>query len=204
VSSDIFIESIQDSGHVIVDTEMPAEGSAIESAIRSMDAMWRAELAFEAPELMMSAAIWAAVRMYRACQFFVFREIEAPVIERDLRVPLPQAHTPSVCYSVDLSLRLLPELLQLVRGLSNDDPLVLALTELARAWPLSSVGLANPGEIDLGGFIDHPCLRQLYVDRIIERNDLSRLNDPRVAAAVRSSLGAYPELAPAIAKAMAI
>jgi hypothetical protein len=38
----------------------------------------------------------------------------------------------------------------------------------------------------------------LYVDRVIESKDLVRLEDPRVGAAVRASLGAYPELEPKI------
>jgi hypothetical protein len=204
VSIELFINAIQESGHVVVDAGDPKSGASLEAAIRGRDESWRNELAHEAPPLSMPSAAWAAMRMYRACQFLVYRQIEPPVIERDLAEPCPEPSSPGICYSVDLSLRVLPELLSLARGLSDDDPLVLALLKLAHEWPLSSVGIANIGDIDIAAFIDDPCLRQLYVDRIIQRNDVSRLTDPRVSDVVREALGAYPELAPTIAKAVGL
>jgi hypothetical protein len=75
---------------------------------------------------------------------------------------------------------------------------VTGLTELARRWPLSSVGVKGLEGLDVSSFVGDPALLQLYVDRIIERADQSRLTDPRVNEAVRTALGGYPELAPAI------
>jgi hypothetical protein len=54
--------------------------------------------------------------------------------------------------------------------------------------PLTEVGDVSP-------FIEHPSLRRLYADRIIERGDLTRLNDVSAAEAVREALGGYPEIA---------
>jgi len=69
--------------------------------------------------------------------------------------------------------------------------------KIARAWPLSSVGVAGVSDVDVDPFIDHPSLRRLYADRIVERRDASRLGDPRVRAAVREAIGAHDELVPA-------
>ena len=201
---DQFLFSIQESGHVLVGTDEPKPDATVEKAIRDIDAVWRNDLAYDAPVLSMPAAVWAATQMYRACQFLIFREIEATILEKYLADPCPQSPAPSICYSADLSFRLLPELVNLARGLSEDDPLVRSLMTLCRAWPLSSVGVANVGLIDIDTFIEDRCLRRLYVDRIIERNDQSRLGDPRVADVARETLGAYPELAPSIAKAVGI
>jgi hypothetical protein len=45
-------------------------------------------------------------------------------------------------------------------------------------------------------------LRQQYVDRIIQRCDVSRLDSPVVRDCIRTAIGAYPSLAPEIAKAI--
>jgi hypothetical protein len=116
------------------------------------------------------------------------------------------APSPEVCYSTDLALRVLPQLLALARGVALDDPLVIGLNTLAHDWPLSSVGVPEVTNVDESPFIDHPTLRRLYADRIIERRDVSRLTDPRVVAAVREALGAHaadlaPTLFPAISEA---
>ena len=130
------------------------------------------------------------------------REVDAASVQQALAAPCPRPPSASVCYSADLSLRYLPDLLSLARGIAPDDPLVAGLTALARAWPLSSVGVAGMEDLDVSAFVDHPSLRQLYVDRIIERGDVSRLKHPAVRAAVGEALGAYPDLAPRVAAAL--
>ena len=97
----------------------------------------------------------------------MFREIEGKS-RAVLAVPCPEPPSPSVCYSADLSLRYLPDLLSLAKGIASDDPLVHGLHAICRSWPLSSVGVPDVGELDTGAFLSHPTLRRLYVDRIIE------------------------------------
>jgi len=202
LSIEAFIHALQESGHVVVAPDVPSDRAAAEASLRALDAQCRQDLPHEAPALSMPAALWAAGMMYRACQFLAYREIEPAVIQKDLADPCPEPLSPAVCYSVDLTMRVLPEVLALARGLSDDDPLIIELTKLAQGWPLSSVGIAKVGDVQIDAFIDDPCLRQLYVDRSIQRGDVSRLNDPRVASAAREALGAYHDLAPSIAKAL--
>ncbi len=64
---------------------------------------------------------------------------------------------------------------------------------LGRQWPLSSVGIKDVGDINVDDFVGEPSLRQMYVDRIIERGDLSRLSDGRVRQAVQAAIWAVPE-----------
>lgn len=152
-------------------------------------------MACEAPVLVIEAAAWAASRLYRCAQFLVYREIGPDIVEAEFAQACP-APSPEVCYSVDLAFCFLPDLIALARGISPEDPLTLGLTDLARRWPLSSVGVRGIGE-DLGdlGFLDDPSLRRLYADRIIERGDVERLREWRAAEAVREALGAFPRLA---------
>jgi hypothetical protein len=105
-----------------------------------------------------------------------------------------------VHYSVDLTFRYLPDLVRIARTAASDDPLVGALRTWCRRWPLSSVGVAQLGEIELGPIAKSAGLMQMYVDRIIAREDLDRLAGGPAREAVRGTLGMYPELAPKIAR----
>jgi hypothetical protein len=198
LSAVAFVHALLETGRVKVPPgDEPLDG--VERAVAELDRGARIGAAFEPPELAAPAAAWALTAVYRACQALVFREIDADAVRRTLAVPCPLPPAPAVHYSADLSLRYLPDLLSLARGVAPDDPLVAGLTALARVWPLSSVGVAGAGEADPTPLLDHASLRRLYVDRIIERGDASRLAHPAVRAAVREALGAYPSLAPKLA-----
>ena len=196
-----FVRSLAETGRVSVppDEAIPSD---VDPAVCELDTVARQDMASDPPALESPAAAWALTLLYRACQALVFREIDAASVEQALAAPCPRPPSPSVCYSADLSLRYLPDLLSLARGIAPSDPLVAGLTALARAWPLSSVGTAGLEDVEVSAFLDHPSLRQLYVDRIIERGDVSRLKHPAVRAAVGEALGAYPDLAPRIATAL--
>jgi hypothetical protein len=190
-----FVQSLLDTGRVNV----PPGGEPldeVDEAAAELDRAARADAAFEPPALALPAAAWALTTVYRAAQALVFREIEADAVRQMLAVPCPLPPSPAVHYSADLSLRYLPDLLALASGIAPDDPLVTGLVALARAWPLSSVGVAGAGEADPSPFLDHPSLHLLYVDRIIERSDAARLGHPAVRAAVREAVGGFPSLAP--------
>lgn len=207
-----FVHSLLEAGrvHVPMRVEPPED---LEAAVAELDRAARPHMPFEAPALSPAAAGWALTVLYRGCQSLVYREIDAGAVRDALSRPCPREPSPEVCYSVDLSFRYLPDLLALARGIARDDPLVLGLMELARRWPLSSVGVAGvadasdgDGEIagvsDLSAFVHHPSLRQLYVDRVIEKEDVARLGHPIVRDAVREALGALPELSPKLAAAL--
>jgi hypothetical protein len=183
----------------------PSEREGLAKAIADWDAVARLDLA-GAPALDAAAAAWAAVTLYRACQYLVYRDADAEEVRAGLAEPCPSPASAAVFYSVDLMFRYLRDLVALSRGIAEQDPLVEALLRLAREWPLSSVGVRGVGEgkVEVSGFIEHPCLRRLYADRILAAADVSRLGDPRVKDAVREAIGGHPELAPpAIAAALA-
>jgi hypothetical protein len=201
-----FLNTLQESARVAV--APPArgdlQGAAVAGVVSAMDRAARVELAFQAPQLLTPAAAWAAGRLYRACQFLAYREIEADVVRAEMAIACPVAPSADACYSADLSFRFLPDLIALARGIAADDPLVAGLIDLARGWPLSSVGASGVGAVDVSAFIGDASLRRLYADRIIERADVSRISDAAAREAVAEAIGAHPELAPAaIIKALA-
>jgi hypothetical protein len=198
MSLSTFLRSLFDDGRVRLPTLVPLDDSAISQADAELlvfDRLARLELPGEAPVLDRNAARWAAILLFRACQFVVHRDVPAPVVVHELSLPCPSPRGPSVDYAADLTFRFLPDLFTFARSAAENDPLVAALRDLARQWPLSSVGIAGLGPLDVASFFDHPALRTLYIDRILARSDESRLDDPRVREAVETAVGAHRELA---------
>jgi hypothetical protein len=205
-----FLSDLLEHGRVrFAAADTPAQahlerGEELDRELVALDTIVRAEMPLEAPSMTLEPARWAAGLMYDACRLLVCRELGPEVVAEAFARRCPVSPSPGVCFSVDLVLRYLPGLISLCRGLAEDDPLLAKLVETAREWPLSSVGVVGiHGEIDVTPFIDDAALRQLYVDRIIESRDVSRLNDPRVADSVRAALGAFGrQLAPDLAVAL--
>lgn len=196
----LFLKALAEEGRAVVSRTPLANPSpdAVE-VLRQLDCIAREELGAELPEFSPEGALWAARLCYHLCQFTVCRDIGAERIEAVCREACPVARSPETDWSADLTLRHLPKLFQLARHLSEGDPLVQHLKQIASAWPLSSVGIAGLENLSLESFVEHPALRRLYVDRIVAVEDISRLNDSRVADLLRADLGMHHELAPTIA-----
>ena len=157
---------------------------------------WRETLPGAAPEFLIEPALWSVETIYRACQCLVYREWDA---ERALRcsTAAPRGtRTAALHYSVDLAMRFLPDVWRLARIVVEDDPFGSQLLELAREWPLSSVGIPGVSASSIDEIAQSECLLALYVDRILERKDRSRLDDPRVRSAAQTAIGLFKGLAP--------
>lgn len=197
---DEFLRALRESGEIVVSIEAPPELDGVDGtigeALRAHDQAFRLGIAPGAPALELDAAYWGAVKLYQACQLLTMRDAPPAVARDTLSMPYPSERGPMSEYAVDLTLAYLPSLFHLAERVAPDDPVLVAIRELASAWPLSSTGIdgiACPAKL---WFWENRSLRSLYVDRIIAARDVMRLEDPLVADAVRSSLGAYPEMAP--------
>jgi hypothetical protein len=181
------------SADVSVDDQQRAIG-----VLREFERYDRANWPDGQPEFSEQVGLWSANLLYRACHFVVGRDANPESLERALTVKSPEPPAASAHYSADLSLRFLPDVFKLARAAAADDPLVEMLLNLAKQWPLASVGMTAVRNVDVSCIVRNPCLLQMYVDRLISRSDLSRLNHPTVREAAQASLGLYPDLAPAI------
>lgn len=180
----------------------PEDMRAADLVLVETERQYRQELPGTPPGLAIESARWAAVMFFRACQFVAFRDLGEEEMDRAFQPECPGGNAPETHYSVDLTFRYLPDLLRLARSPAEGDPLMKRLRHWADRWPLSSVGVSRtqPGPVE--AVVRHPSLLCLYGDRVITSNDVSRLVDSRVRQRVAESLGAFPELAPAIAAAM--
>jgi len=195
-----FLRDLREAGRVVVgpDPVTPEVLDQCQTELRQTDELARLELPGSPPPISMNAALWASGVLYWACQCLVYREIPPEAVKHSLALPCPVEPGPGAAYSADLTFRHLPRVISLAGGLAPDDPLVAELKDLARAWPLSSVGVAGLGEVSVGSFIDDHCLAQLYADRILATKDTIRATDPRVRPWLVRSLGMYGELCPEI------
>lgn len=173
----------------------------MEAVLIDYDSAVRHDFPGDAPALDIACAFWAARQFYLACKFAVYRDLPAEAMAQAFDEACPIASPAVRHYSVDLVFRFLPDLYRLARTASSEDPLCLQLLRWAGDWPLSSVGMSDANPSDLGPILEHRGLRKLYADRIVAREDLRRLNFPEVRAAVRAALGAFEDLAPAVAAA---
>lgn len=200
-----FLKTVSLEGRAVVPPpeSLPSDQLAAAAAVlRELEAHYRLDMPGELPPLDINAALWAAKIFYRACQFAAYRYVDAATIERELSQPCPSEDSPAVQYSVDLLFRFLPSLLRFSKTAAEEDVLNKCLMSLAQQWPLSSVGVDGAANADLNMLVEDVSLRAIYVDRIISTEDLSRLNDPRVADAVRGAIGLHEDLSSRVSAAL--
>ncbi len=172
----------------------PVTGDAAR-LLREREERVREDLAGVAPLYDAVAAGWAARAFHRACQFLVDREPGEEVVRAALAPACPSAPGASTAYSVDLIFGFLPDLLRLAEQRAPGEALTALLRGWARAWPLSSVGIAA-GEVTAGDeVLAQPALRRLYLDRIVARGAKDRLGSSGLRRWIEADAGAYPELA---------
>ena len=205
MSFDAFLHSVFDHGRVSVKAPGVSEGdeeiAAAEKVLKAFEAEWRLDFPGAAPEWNHNAALYGARLLYRGARGVVFRKIDEGALRAGFDIPLPNdLGGSSTHYCVDLALRFLPDLTQLAKAASANDPLVEILNSLAHNWPLSSVGMVGVKPRSIESITGHPGLLRLYVDRILATGDISRLNNERVADAVRRAVGAHEELSSSISK----
>src|SRR5215470_16089997 len=137
-----FLSALVESGNVVV-TQDFREGvePEAEKILKEFDQLYRPHLPGNAPDFVPEAAVWGANMLHRGCQFLVCRDIDAEIVQKAMLEACPVAYSPAVIYSVDLTFRFLPDLIGMTRNVSSGDPLLQSLLQLARDWPLSSVGV---------------------------------------------------------------
>ncbi|TVT41825.1 hypothetical protein FNT36_10405 [Hymenobacter setariae] len=189
-----FLQDLLATGSITVSGQpVPFETAdleATEKLLREYYAEDRLDLPHAAPAFEAAAALWAVQYLYYTAVLAVVRELDEAAIARHL----PEFEgevTPAASYSADLSLRYLPDLLQLAKGLAPADTLVVRLRHTARQWPLSFVGHEPADDATEATLLAHPALRGAYVDRIIGAQDRQRASQPHLAPLVQAALGAY-------------
>lgn len=202
-----FYRQLLDSGQIRMRSAEPAGDRELQDAVSLLiesEQQQREHLPLQPPAIHIPSLTWAAAMLYRAAQLTVFRELSEQDIEasQGQHVPDP-VRTASGVYSVDLTFGHLPDLVRIVRAMNPNDPLLPVLISWCRQWPFSSVGVASVGEIDIEPILSDRCLTLMYADRILAAEDAARLDHPVIVETVRGVIGAWTDLSPRLAAAVA-
>jgi hypothetical protein len=196
----LFINSLVNDGRAaVLPRPSDVEDTDVLPLLQNLDGLARDELALDLPAFSPNAALWAARLFHQLCRFLVCRDIPEEQIKTACSAACPEPRGPETDWSVDLTMRHLPNQFRFARLLSDADPLVAEMKKIAAEWPLSSVGIEGLENLQISSFAGHPGLRRLYGDRVIAAADRSRLGDPRLDDLLRADLVAHHNLAPAIA-----
>ncbi len=168
--------------------------------LQTTETRWRSHLPGGLPEFMPTVAVHAAIQLYRAVQFLVYRDVEPGVMEAALQPLQLGPKTPAEHYSADVCLRYMHDVLRLSMAASENDPLNEQIRRAVKDWPLSAVGLNIEQQRDHVPF-NHKALRLMYLERVLERRDTHIMNLSSVRAALRELAGANGNLLPATVNA---
>lgn len=138
------------------------------------------------PAFHLSAAVWAARVMQFACHRLVDK------VEIDTRLPPELIHgepagtKPAEHWSVDLMFRCWWDLMQRAFAANQQDTLNDTLAQVAARWPLAAVGTTVSCSTDrLAVVCGDPCLRMIYIDRVIARRDKTKATEPMIAKLIQ-------------------
>jgi len=150
---------------------------------------------YNPPVFEQEAAIWAARVVFNASQLLLSREKG----EQDMALLLSVyggVITAAAVLSADICLRFLPDVIGKAKEIDPDDPLVLLLEDILRKWHYSAVGYFRLREepeweefFDWQLVISSNCLRQLYIDRVIERRAGPLANVPALRSGILAAMG---------------
>lgn len=187
-----FIEDLITKGIVTVSPDVspfdPQDLQHAETTLLQYHANDSLHMPGTAPAFHAPAATWAAIYLYRAVQLTLLRNFGEDIV-RGLLTPFDGEANAAAAYSADLCLRYVPTILELAKGLSPNDVLVVLLKQTAKDWPYSSVGMELAGDIDINAIMNDSSLKYSYIDRIIEARDNNRCNNTQVKELVAEALG---------------
>ncbi len=155
-----FLECLFSSGELIVSrTEAPLDQQAVLNALIQYEVIWRNQMSGEPPTFLPASAFKAARILMVAIRALVHRDVGLEQVRQSIQeAGLLENDTPAEHYSVDLTLRFLPQLADRAARIAEADPMLKELCELGRQWPLSSVGMKDCGPVTLPTALQHPSL----------------------------------------------
>lgn len=193
-----FLKQLLEDGEVTVPRQVHGDVESVRRLLIFVERIWRQEWSGPAPRFDADRAAQAAAVLCTFCRATVYRELDEHELAEELHQIGLQSDdaedSASAHYSVDLVLRFLPQVYERLSRTSKEDPILALALNIARDWPLSSVGISGSAPDSLPTAFDDPGLCRVYVDRVLEAGDRDRLNLPRIAAAVAAAVGPYDSL----------
>ncbi|BAV07993.1 hypothetical protein SAMN05421788_103336 [Filimonas lacunae] len=138
-----------------------------------------------------AAALWGAQVVYTASLLLLDRKHhveEIPTLLPSYTGPV----TEGAMLSADLCLRFLPQIIKQLQAIDAEDVLIPLLEQVLTRWHYSGIGLELGIENELLEIaLRHNCLRQLYVNRIIQYQYKPLATHPLWQPWVMAAMGNY-------------
>lgn len=199
-----FIRSCLDDGVPIVGAAPLADGLTLGQELADSTTAWCLMMPGGTLHPAAAGVLWGWHTLAVLSQALLHRYLE--VGEIDTRLALasePERTDPAMIAGVDVALHLLPIIAEQAAHLSAEDPVLSRITAIAERWPLSGVGIAGASGTASAVLLEHPLLSQWYGDRILSRDDDTRII-PDLEPFLRAAVRRHPQLAPRIARALEV
>lgn len=145
----------------------------------------------KAPSFDSNAALWGAKTLYHSAQLVLYRENK----DADLEKIIPDFSgkiTPNSMLSADLCLRFIPEILAQLKLIDVEDKLIEVLEKILEKWHYSGISYEIPIEnLDFITILSDACLRQLYLNRIIDCKNIKLATHPALQKHLIANLGIH-------------
>lgn len=149
------------------------------------------EYPFTPPPFDAKAALWASKTVYFSAQLLLNRK-NLPGTASSYVMGYDYELTAGAILSTDICLRFLPAILRELKLIDLEDPLISVLQSHLQQWHFSGVGyLTELDDIDYTIPLENDCIKQLYVDRIIERKARNYIDGSPLGEFVLGSMGEY-------------
>lgn len=149
------------------------------------------EYPHQAPSFDSNAALWGAKTLYHSAQLVLYRENKDTDLEKIIPA-FSDKITPNAILSADLSLRFLPEIIAQLILIDAEDKLIEVLENILEQWHYSGISYEIPIEkLDFDTILSDTCLRQLYLNRIIENKSLKLAIHPALYTHIKAIFGIY-------------
>ncbi len=146
---------------------------------------------FVAPVFNPKAAMWASKMVYCSAQLLLYREHKLS----DLDVFLPDFSgvlDASAMLSADLCLRFLPQIANEINRIDVEDTVLPILKKHLHSFHYSAVGFDLEIEkLNLDIVFSNNCLKQLYLNRIVERKAIKFAILPTINQSLMANFGDY-------------
>lgn len=153
----------------------------------------RLEFFLDKVEFDSETAVWAAKVLYHSAQLHLLRENTS----KDLHQLIPMfkgKKTISAILSADLSLRFLPQIVEVLQITDSQDPLIKMLENILIEFHYSAVGFdLNLENINWEEELKDKTYRKLYLERIVEKKDYKLAEIPYINQLLIAEFGMYKD-----------
>lgn len=148
----------------------------------------------QAPDFHGEAALWGAKIIYFAAQLVLFRDHK--IEELDIFLPdFKGKINAQVLLSADLCLRFLPQIILELKRIDAEDTVIPILQKHMTDFSYSAIGFDVVSEtINLDVVFSDPCLKQLYLNRVVERKDKKFAEAASVKTELLAGFGDYKQV----------